>query len=46
MLEDRIPKTSGKWAVASMPSWEAGATVIGNVGGSPSAVLKGCAQRA
>ncbi|MGI5486325.1 ABC transporter substrate-binding protein [Microtetraspora malaysiensis] len=44
VLEDSIPKTSGKWAVAPMPSWEPGTTVTGNVGGSPNAVLKGCAH--
>ncbi|MDP9869808.1 MULTISPECIES: ABC transporter substrate-binding protein [Streptosporangium] len=43
VLEDSIPKTKGKWAVAPMPQWEAGRTVTGNVGGSPNAVLKGCA---
>nr|WP_226872050.1 hypothetical protein [Microbispora sitophila] len=36
MLEDSIPKTSGKWAVAPMPSWEAG---------GPGAVLGGRRDR-
>ncbi|WP_433254141.1 ABC transporter substrate-binding protein [Streptosporangium sp. CA-135522] len=44
VLEDSIPKTKGKWAVAPMPQWEAGRTVTGNVGGSPNAVLRGCAH--
>ncbi|MFI6599220.1 ABC transporter substrate-binding protein [Nonomuraea sp. NPDC050536] len=42
VLEDSVPKTKGKWAVAPMPDWVAGQTATGNVGGSPNAVLKGC----
>lgn len=36
--------TSGKWAVAPMPVWDASDPVYGNDGGSATAVLKGCAQ--
>ena len=35
------PDTSGKWAVAPMPQWEAGQQVAGNWGGSSTAVLQG-----
>ncbi|MFF5292199.1 ABC transporter substrate-binding protein [Paractinoplanes globisporus] len=35
------PKTSGKWAVAPMPQWNAGDQVAGNWGGSSTAVFKG-----
>ena len=35
------PDTSGKWAVAPMPQWEAGGSAAGNWGGSSIAVLKG-----
>ncbi|GAA2384848.1 ABC transporter substrate-binding protein [Nonomuraea africana] len=42
VLEDSISKTSGKWAVAPMPVWDAASPTVGNVGGSPNAVLKGC----
>ena len=35
--------TSGKWAVAPMPVWDASNPVYGNDGGSATAVLKGCA---
>jgi multiple sugar transport system substrate-binding protein len=34
--------TSGKWAVAPMPVWNAAQPVYGNDGGSATAVLKGC----
>ncbi len=34
--------TSGKWAVAPMPVWDASNPVYGNDGGSATAVLKGC----
>lgn len=33
---------SGDWAVAPMPQWNSGDTAVGNVGGSATAVLKGC----
>lgn len=32
----------GRWAVAPMPQWAAGENKVGNVGGSATAVLKGC----
>lgn len=32
----------GKWAVAPMPQWDAANPSVGNVGGSATAVLKGC----
>ena len=35
------PDTSGKWAVAPMPQWEAGDAAAGNWGGSSTAVFKG-----
>lgn len=34
------PKTTGKWAVAPMPQWNAGDAVAGNWGGSSTAVFK------
>jgi multiple sugar transport system substrate-binding protein len=36
--------TSGDWAVAPMPVWNAADPVYGNDGGSATAVLKGCAD--
>lgn len=44
VLEDSVPKTTGKWAVAPMPVWDAAGPAVGNSGGSPNAVLKGCAH--
>ncbi|MBO0840487.1 MAG: extracellular solute-binding protein, partial [Sciscionella sp.] len=44
LLSSNVPNTSGKWAVAPMPQWTAGADVAGNQGGSSTAVLKGCAN--
>jgi multiple sugar transport system substrate-binding protein len=41
ILESEAKDSSGKWAVAPMPTWE-GSDAVGNVGGSPNAVLKGC----
>ncbi|MBF4572691.1 extracellular solute-binding protein [Herbiconiux sp. VKM Ac-1786] len=35
------PDTSGNWAVAPMPQWNAGEKAAGNWGGSSTAVLKG-----
>lgn len=35
---------SGDWAVAPMPQWNASDTAVGNVGGSATAVLKGCSD--
>lgn len=40
-ISSGAPDTSGKWAVAPMPQWNAGDTVVGNWGGSSVAVLKG-----
>ncbi|MDR3359437.1 MAG: sugar ABC transporter substrate-binding protein, partial [Bifidobacteriaceae bacterium] len=41
ILESEAAASSGSWAVAPMPRW-AGSDAVGNVGGSPNAVLKGC----
>jgi multiple sugar transport system substrate-binding protein len=35
------PKTTGKWAVAPMPQWDAGTTTSGAWGGSSSVIFKG-----
>lgn len=40
-LQSGAPDTSGKWAVAPMPQWDAGQSAAGNWGGSSTAVLKG-----
>lgn len=40
-LENNVPTTSGKWAVAPMPTWDEGAPSAGNWGGSTTAVLRG-----
>lgn len=40
------PKTSGKWAVAPLPQWQAGEQKAGNWGGSTTAVLAGTAHPA
>jgi multiple sugar transport system substrate-binding protein len=42
IVADSVKGTSGKWAVAPMPVWEAADPSYGNAGGSPNAVLKGC----
>ena len=42
ILKGSAPDGAGKWAVAPMPQWNAGDEVTGNVGGSGTAVLKGC----
>jgi len=42
VLKGSAPDGAGKWAVAPMPQWNAGDDVTGNVGGSGTAVLKGC----
>jgi multiple sugar transport system substrate-binding protein len=44
VLKGSAPDGAGKWAVAPMPQWEAGDEKVGNVGGSATAVLKGCAE--
>lgn len=40
-ISSGAPDTSGNWAVAPMPQWEAGDSAAGNWGGSTTAVLKG-----
>jgi multiple sugar transport system substrate-binding protein len=40
-IRDNAPDTSGLWAVAPMPQWDAGSTNAGNWGGSTTAVLNG-----
>lgn len=40
-ISSGAPKTSGKWAVAPMPQWTAGANVSGAWGGSSNVVFKG-----
>ena len=40
-IETNAPDTAGKWAVAAMPQWTAGAPSGGNWGGSTTAVFKG-----
>lgn len=40
-IKSGAPDTSGKWAVALMPQWNAGDNAAGNWGGSSVAVLKG-----
>ncbi|CAM3384179.1 ABC transporter substrate-binding protein [Isoptericola cucumis] len=42
ILKDSAAGAAGRWAVAPLPTWEAGETVTGNVGGSGTAVLAGC----
>jgi multiple sugar transport system substrate-binding protein len=38
-IRDNAPTTSGQWAVAPMPQWEAGGSNAGNWGGSTTAVF-------
>jgi multiple sugar transport system substrate-binding protein len=40
-IRDNAPDTSGLWAVAPMPQWEAGGANAGNWGGSTTAVFAG-----
>ncbi|MER7175268.1 ABC transporter substrate-binding protein [Streptomyces mesophilus] len=42
ILASSLKGQSGKWAVAPMPVWDAAKPVDGNVGGSSTAVMKGC----
>ncbi|QKW23041.1 sugar ABC transporter substrate-binding protein [Kitasatospora sp. NA04385] len=42
ILADNVKQTSGNWAVAPMPVWDAAKPASGNAGGTPNAVLKGC----
>ncbi|MFC1436833.1 sugar ABC transporter substrate-binding protein [Streptacidiphilus sp. N1-10] len=44
ILASSVKGTSGKWAVAPMPVWDAANPVYGNDGGSATVVLKGCAH--
>ncbi|WP_370097713.1 extracellular solute-binding protein [Streptacidiphilus sp. MAP12-20] len=44
ILASSVKGTSGKWAVAPMPVWDANNPVYGNDGGSATVVLKGCAH--
>ncbi|WP_042434210.1 extracellular solute-binding protein [Streptacidiphilus anmyonensis] len=46
IIASSVAGTSGKWAVAPMPVWDAADPVYGNDGGSATAVLKGCAHSA
>jgi len=40
IIEQNAPQTSGKWKVAPMPQWQAGATVNGDWGGSTTVAFK------
>lgn len=40
LLENGSPATSGKWAVAPLPQWQAGQQASGNWGGSTTVVFK------
>lgn len=40
-LSTNVPSTSGKWAVAPMPRWDAAEPTSANWGGSTTAVLRG-----
>ncbi|MYV99160.1 extracellular solute-binding protein [Streptomyces sp. SID3343] len=42
LLEENAKDAAGKWAVAPMPQWDAAGKSTGNIGGSGTAVLKGC----
>ncbi|MFI6983400.1 ABC transporter substrate-binding protein [Embleya sp. NPDC050154] len=42
LLEENAKDAAGKWAVAPMPQWDANGKATGNIGGSGTAVLKGC----
>ncbi|MFD2024861.1 ABC transporter substrate-binding protein [Promicromonospora aerolata] len=44
ILKDSAAAASGSWAVAPLPTWEEGESTTGNVGGSATAVLAGCAD--
>ncbi|SEM05240.1 extracellular solute-binding protein [Streptacidiphilus jiangxiensis] len=44
IIASSVKGTSGQWAVAPMPVWDASNPVYGNDGGSATAVLKGCAH--
>lgn len=42
ILKDNAATSSGKWAVAPVPSWDAANPAGGNMGGSATSVLTGC----
>ncbi|MDI2125498.1 ABC transporter substrate-binding protein [Yinghuangia seranimata] len=42
LLEENAKGAAGKWAVAPMPTWDASSKATSNIGGSGTAVLKGC----
>lgn len=44
ILASSVRASSGKWAVAPMPVWDAAHPAYGNDGGSATAVLTGCAH--
>ncbi len=44
IVASSVKATSGRWAVAPMPVWDAANPVYGNDGGSATVVLKGCAD--
>ncbi|RAG83850.1 sugar ABC transporter substrate-binding protein [Streptacidiphilus pinicola] len=44
IIASSVKGSSGQWAVAPMPVWDAANPVYGNDGGSATAVLKGCAH--
>ncbi|MEB8341357.1 ABC transporter substrate-binding protein [Streptomyces endophyticus] len=41
LIRGNAPRTKGKWAVAELPQWEAGAHASANWGGSSTAILQG-----
>lgn len=45
-IQTAAPSTSGKWAVAPLPQWQAGEQKSGNWGGSTTAVFAGSAHPA
>lgn len=42
LIADSAPETTGNWAVAQIPHFEASTSTVGQNGGSVLAVLKGC----
>ncbi|MEU5384787.1 extracellular solute-binding protein [Kitasatospora cineracea] len=44
VLTSSAPDTKGKWAVAPLPQWEAGASVTGSWGGSATGVTTGAVK--
>jgi multiple sugar transport system substrate-binding protein len=43
-IKDSAKEGSGDWAVAPMPQWDSNENKVGNVGGSATAVFKGCSD--